>query len=106
MGKLPAGLADDKGATVAAQVVGIGYNPSTGCARADGLFKEPFVSRLGLTGFQTTFGTVSIIEILQGVRLEAERRAVLHRDQEGPADRRDRGRRPACRAFSSKANAM
>ena len=27
------------------------------------LFKEPFVSRLGLTGFQTTFGTVSIIEI-------------------------------------------
>lgn len=29
----------------------------------DDLLKDPWVSRLGLTGFQTTFGTVSIIEI-------------------------------------------
>ena len=27
------------------------------------LFEEPFVSRLGLTGFQTTYGTVSLIEM-------------------------------------------
>jgi putative spermidine/putrescine transport system substrate-binding protein len=64
-GKLPTGLADETGVTVAAQVVGIGYNPKK-LPKPNGwadLFKEPFVSRLGLTGFQTTFGTVSIIEI-------------------------------------------
>ena len=62
---VPAGLADEWGVTVAAQVVGIAYNPKklpapTGWAD---LLKDPWVSRLGLTGFQTTFGTVSIIEI-------------------------------------------
>jgi putative spermidine/putrescine transport system substrate-binding protein len=50
---------------VAAQVVGIGYNPKK-LPRPKGwtdLLKEPWVSRLGMTGFQTTYGTVSIIEI-------------------------------------------
>ncbi len=65
LGRLPAGMADDWGVTVAAQVVGIGYNPKK-LPRPKGwtdLLKEPWVSRLGMTGFQTTFGTVSIIEI-------------------------------------------
>jgi putative spermidine/putrescine transport system substrate-binding protein len=65
LGRLPAGMADDWGITVAAQVVGIGYNPKK-LPRPKGypdLLKEPWVSRLGMTGFQTTFGTVSIIEI-------------------------------------------
>jgi len=66
LGKLPAGMADDWGVGVAAQFVGIAYNPkkfSTPPKSWTDLFKEPYVSRLGLTGFQTTFGTVSIIEI-------------------------------------------
>ncbi|MFW5832601.1 MAG: extracellular solute-binding protein [Pseudomonadota bacterium] len=63
--KLPAAFVGTYGVPVAAQVVGIAYNPSklpkpTGWAD---LFEEPFVSRLGLTGFQTTFGTASLIEI-------------------------------------------
>jgi putative spermidine/putrescine transport system substrate-binding protein len=63
--KLPEGLADEWGVTVAAQVVGIAYNPKKVPAPRAwlDLFKEPWVSRLGLTGFQTTFGTVSIVEI-------------------------------------------
>lgn len=64
-GKVPAGLIDDTGTVVAAQVVGIGYNPKK-VPKPSGwedLLKDPWVSRLGLTGFQTTFGTVSIIEI-------------------------------------------
>jgi len=62
---LPAGMADDWGVTVAAQVVGIGYNPKK-LPRPKSwtdLLKDPWVSRLGMTGFQTTYGTVSIIEI-------------------------------------------
>ena len=65
LAKLPAGMADEWGVTVAAQVVGIGYNPKK-LPRPKGwtdLLKEPWVSRLGMTGFQTTYGTVSIIEI-------------------------------------------
>jgi putative spermidine/putrescine transport system substrate-binding protein len=65
LGRLPAGMVDDWGVTVAAQVVGIGYNPKK-LPRPKGwtdLLKEPWVSRLGMTGFQTTYGTVSIIEI-------------------------------------------
>jgi putative spermidine/putrescine transport system substrate-binding protein len=64
-GKVSAGLADDWGIGVAAQVVGIAYNPKKlpTPKRWKDLFEEPYVSRLGLTGFQTTFGTVSIIEI-------------------------------------------
>ena len=57
--KLPTGFADDAGVCVSAQVVGIAYNPKKVPAPkgwAD-LLKDPWVSRLGLTGFQTTFGT-------------------------------------------------
>jgi len=65
-GKTPAGLVDEWGVGVAAQFVGIAYNPKKFSAPptkwAD-LFQEPYVAGLGLTGFQTTFGTVSIIEI-------------------------------------------
>jgi putative spermidine/putrescine transport system substrate-binding protein len=63
--KIPAGFTDDYGVCVSAQVVGIAYNPKKVPAPkgwAD-LLKDPWVSRLGLTGFQTTFGTSSIIEI-------------------------------------------
>lgn len=65
LARLPAGLADEWGVTVAAQVVGIAYNPKKlprPKAWPD-LLKDPWVSRLGMTGFQTTYGTVSIIEI-------------------------------------------
>lgn len=65
LGRLPSGMVDDWGVTVAAQVVGIGYNPKK-LPRPKSwtdLLKDPWVSRLGMTGFQTTYGTVSIIEI-------------------------------------------
>src|SRR2546428_6013867 len=65
LSRLPAGMTDEWGVTVAAQVVGIGYNPKK-LPKPKGwtdLLKDPWVSRLGMTGFQTTFGTVSIIEI-------------------------------------------
>ncbi|WP_075219579.1 extracellular solute-binding protein [Acuticoccus yangtzensis] len=64
--KLPQVFVSEMAIPVAAQVVGIAYNPTkfdtppTGWAQ---LFEEPYVSRLGLTGFQTTFGTTSLIEI-------------------------------------------
>ena len=64
--KLPAGMIDAHGVNVAGQFVGIAYNPKKFAKPPAGwkdLFSEPYVSRLGLTGFQTTFGTVSIIEI-------------------------------------------
>ena len=64
-GQLPAGYADAHGAAVAAQVVGIAYNP-TKVAKPKGwadLFKPEYASKLGLTGFQTTFGTISLIEM-------------------------------------------
>jgi len=66
LSKVPAYLVDDWGIGMAAQFVGIGYNPKKVPIPPKGwgdLFKEPYVSRLGLTGFQTTFGTVSIIEM-------------------------------------------
>jgi putative spermidine/putrescine transport system substrate-binding protein len=69
-GKTPAGLIDEWGVGVAAQFVGIAYNPKkfpTPPKSWLDLFKEPYVSRLGLTGFQTTFGTVSIIEIAKAL---------------------------------------
>jgi putative spermidine/putrescine transport system substrate-binding protein len=64
-GTLPAQFVDATGVPVAAQAVGIAYNPTkvakpTGWAQ---LFEPEFASRLGLTGFQTTFGTSSLIEI-------------------------------------------
>ena len=63
--KLPAGFVDDWGVCVGAQVVGIAYNPKKVPAPKGwkDLLTDPWVSRLGLTGFQTTFGTSSIIEI-------------------------------------------
>lgn len=63
--KIPNGFADEYGVAVSAQVVGIAYNPKKLPAPkgwAD-LLKDPWVSRLALTGFQTTFGTSSLIEI-------------------------------------------
>ncbi|MBB5696325.1 extracellular solute-binding protein [Muricoccus pecuniae] len=63
--KLPEGYADRHGAGVAAQVVGIAYNPKKLPKPAGwrDLFKPEYASRLGLTGFGTTFGTVSLIEM-------------------------------------------
>jgi putative spermidine/putrescine transport system substrate-binding protein len=65
LSKLPAGFADEYGVCVGAQVVGIAYNPKKLPAPKGwkDLLTEPYVSRLGLTGFQTTFGTASLIEI-------------------------------------------
>jgi len=63
--KVPDGFTDEWGVCVSAQVVGIAYNPKK-LPPPKGwkdLLVEPWVSRLGLTGFQTTFGTSSIIEI-------------------------------------------
>lgn len=64
-GVLPGGYADAHGAAVAAQVVGIAYNPSKVPKPTSwrDLFKPEYASRLGLTGFQTTFGTISLIEM-------------------------------------------
>ncbi len=64
--KLQPGMVTEYGVPVAAQFVGIAYNPKKFKEPPKtwkDLFLEPYVSRLGLTGFQTTFGTVSIIEI-------------------------------------------
>jgi putative spermidine/putrescine transport system substrate-binding protein len=63
--KIPDGFADEYGVCVSAQVVGIAYNPKKVPAPKGwkDLLVEPWVSRLGLTGFQTTFGTSSIIEL-------------------------------------------
>jgi putative spermidine/putrescine transport system substrate-binding protein len=65
LAKMPAGFVDDSGVCVSAQVVGIAYNPKKVPAPKGwtDLFKDPWVSRLGITGFQTTFGTSSLIEI-------------------------------------------
>jgi putative spermidine/putrescine transport system substrate-binding protein len=63
--QVPAPLVGPFGIGCNAQVVGIAYNPKKvpkPAGYAD-LFKEPWVSRLGITGFQTTFGTISLIEI-------------------------------------------
>ena len=65
LSKIPASFADEYGVCVSAQVVGIAYNPKKVPAPKGwtDLLIEPWVSRLGLTGFQTTFGTSSIIEL-------------------------------------------
>lgn len=64
--KLPAGFLTPDQVTVNVQMVGICYNPkkvpNPPKTWAD-LFKSPYVERLGLTGFQTTFGTVSLVEM-------------------------------------------
>jgi len=62
---LPPFLVNQWGVGCNAQVVGIAYNPKKvpkPAGYAD-LFKDPWISRLGITGFQTTFGTISLIEI-------------------------------------------
>jgi putative spermidine/putrescine transport system substrate-binding protein len=63
--KLPKGFADEHGVAASVQVVGIAYNPKKlqKPKSWNDLFKPEYVSRLGLTGFQTTYGTVSLIEI-------------------------------------------
>jgi putative spermidine/putrescine transport system substrate-binding protein len=65
LSKLPAGYTDDVGVQVSAQVVGIAYNPKKLPAPKGwgDLLKDPWVSRLGITGFQTTYGTSSLIEL-------------------------------------------
>lgn len=63
--KLPADFVTDYGVPVAAQVVGIAYNPSK-VDKPKGwadLFTPDYAKHLGLTGFQTTFGTTSLIEM-------------------------------------------
>lgn len=63
--KLAASGVDKYGAAVNSQIVGIAYNPKKLPKPKSwkDLFQEPYVSKLGLTGFQTTFGTVSLIEM-------------------------------------------
>jgi putative spermidine/putrescine transport system substrate-binding protein len=64
-GKVPPALIDKWGIAVAAQVVGIAYNPKK-VARPSGwkdLFKPEFAKHLGLTGGQTTFGAMCLIEM-------------------------------------------
>lgn len=63
--KVAKGYADEHGVAVNAQIVGIVYNPKKlpKPTKWTDLFEEPYVSRLGLTGFQTTYGTVSLIEM-------------------------------------------
>ncbi len=63
---LPDGMISADAATVNVQVVGICFNPTVfpePPTRWEQLFELPYVERLGLTGFQTTFGTVSLIEM-------------------------------------------
>jgi putative spermidine/putrescine transport system substrate-binding protein len=63
--KLPPAFLNEWGVCVSAQVVGIAYNPKKVPPPKSwsDLLKDPWVSRLGLTGFQTTFGTVALIEL-------------------------------------------
>lgn len=63
--QLPPGLADRYGVATAGQVSGIAYNPKK-LPRPTGwkdLFKPEYVKRLGITGFQSTYGTAALIEI-------------------------------------------
>src|SRR4051794_2873269 len=63
--KVPPGLIDEHGVGVFGQLVGIAYNPKN-LDRPKGwkdLLEPKFASRLGLTGYQTTFGAAALIEI-------------------------------------------
>lgn len=63
---LPEGMISSDAVGVNVQVVGLCYNPTAfpePPTRWEQLFESPYVERLGLTGFQTTFGTVSLIEM-------------------------------------------
>jgi len=65
LASLPVGAADNHGVAVSGQVVGIAYNPKK-LPRPTGwkdLFKPEYVKRLGITGFQSTYGTAALIEI-------------------------------------------
>jgi len=56
---------DDWGVSVAAQIVGIAYNPKK-VERPKGwkdLFEPKYYGKVGISGFGTTFGTSSLIEI-------------------------------------------
>jgi len=56
---------DDSGVAVAAQIVGIAYNPKK-VERPKGwkdLFDPKYYGKVGISGFGTTFGTSSLIEI-------------------------------------------
>ena len=56
---------DDSGVAVAAQIVGIAYNPKK-VERPKGwkdLFEPKYYGKVGISGFGTTFGTSSLIEI-------------------------------------------
>jgi putative spermidine/putrescine transport system substrate-binding protein len=62
---LPRAFYDEWGVAVAAQIVGIAYNPKK-VDRPKGwkdLFEPKYYSKVGISGFGTTFGTSSLIEI-------------------------------------------
>ena len=63
---VPDAMITSHSVTAATQIVGIAYNPNAferPPTKWTDLFESPYVERLGLTGFQTTFGTVSLIEM-------------------------------------------
>ncbi len=106
--KLPAGLVDEGGVGVNAQVVGIAYNPKKVPAPKgwNDLLTDPWVSRLGLTGFQTTFGTAVADRDRQGVRrLETNIEPALVELKKVLSKVARSASRPPCRACSSKASA-
>ena len=65
IGNLPKTFHDEWGVAVAAQIVGIAYNPKK-VERPKGwkdLFDPKYHGKVGISGFGTTFGTSSLIEI-------------------------------------------
>lgn len=65
IGNLPKTFHDEWGVAVAAQIVGIAYNPKK-VDRPKGwkdLFDPKYYGKVGISGFGTTFGTSSLIEI-------------------------------------------
>ena len=56
---------DDWGIGVSAQIVGLGYNPKKMDAPKSwtDILTPPYLRRLALVGFQTTFGTMSLMEL-------------------------------------------
>ncbi len=65
IGNLQKAFYDDWGVAVAAQIVGIAYNPKK-VERPKGwkdLFEAKYNGKVGISGFGTTFGTSSLIEI-------------------------------------------